>query len=302
MGEGETSAVQRPERGGLRLDAALVARGIASSRTRAHALVKRGAVQVGGEIVTRASRLVREDDPIVLLQGEDAYVSRAAHKLLGFLADLGDRAPRIEGTACLDVGASTGGFTQVLLERGAREVVTLDVGHGQLDGLIRADARVRNIEGFNARDLAPAHLPSAPGLIVSDVSFISLTYLIAPLRNVIEPGGRALLLIKPQFEVGRANLGSGGVVRDPELHRQAIVTVVECAMAAGFAVGDIAPSRLPGPAGNIEYFVDLTAAHGVERDGQSERLPPADASADLARRIDRAVAMGSGHPGKGVER
>lgn len=235
-----------------RLDRELVRRGLARSRAQAQALIDTGGVLVGGRSGVKASELVEEQVPMEA--PTDHYVSRSAHKLLGALDDL-DLS--VAGRA-LDAGSSTGGFTQVLLERGCAEVVAVDVGTGQLAAQLRDDPRVIVREQTNLRDLTPAHVGGHPvDLVVADVSFISLTLLIAPLVAVTATSGAMLLMVKPQFEVGRARLGKGGVVRSPELHRQAVTGVVACAAAYGWFVHGAVPSRLPGPAGNREFFVHL---------------------------------------------
>jgi 23S rRNA (cytidine1920-2'-O)/16S rRNA (cytidine1409-2'-O)-methyltransferase len=182
----------------------------------------------------------------------DRYVSRAAHKLSAALDDSGTAVP----ARVLDAGASTGGFTQVCLERGAERVYAVDVGHGQLAPALRADPRVTVHEGVNLRDLTLGHVGGAPvGLIVADVSFISLTLLVAPLAGVLAPGGVALLLVKPQFEVGRAALGKGGVVTDPAAQAEAVAAVARAAAGVGWTVRWQGASPLPGTHGNREVFL-----------------------------------------------
>ncbi len=184
----------------------------------------------------------------------DPYVSRAAHKLIGALDDLG---LTVAGRA-LDAGASTGGFTQVLLERGCRRVHAVDVGTDQLAPAIRADPRVVVHEQTNLRDLGLAQLDGRPvDLTVADVSFISLTLLLAPLAAVTDPAGTMLVMVKPQFEVGRERLGRGGVVRSADQHADAVTSVAEAAAAQGWHPAALSRSRLPGPAGNQEFFLLL---------------------------------------------
>jgi 23S rRNA (cytidine1920-2'-O)/16S rRNA (cytidine1409-2'-O)-methyltransferase len=209
-------------------------------------------VQVDGVVVTRPSTMVR--DGAAVTATTDPYVSRAAHKLLGALDELGLTV----GGRALDAGSSTGGFTQVLLERGCAPVYAVDVGTDQLVPVLRADPRVVVRERTNLRDLTLAHVDGTPvDLVVADVSFISLTLLVAPLAAVTRPGGRLLLMVKPQFEVGRERLGRGGVVREPELHREAVETVLGAAAEQGWHALAVRPSQLPGPAGNREFFVLL---------------------------------------------
>ena len=166
--------------------------------------------------------------------------------------------PRIQGRRCLDAGASTGGFTQVLLDRGAREVVAVDVGHDQLADVLRQDPRVHDHPGTSVRGLDPADIGGPAELLVADLSFISLQVVLADLARLVRPGGDLLLLVKPQFEVGRRRLGSGGVVRDPGLRVEAVQAVATAALDLGLVVRAVRASRWPGPSGNVEYFVWLT--------------------------------------------
>ncbi|SNT18749.1 23S rRNA (cytidine1920-2'-O)/16S rRNA (cytidine1409-2'-O)-methyltransferase [Micrococcales bacterium KH10] len=263
-----------------RLDQSLVARGFVSSRTRAADLIRNGKVQVAGHVISKPAAQVGPDEHIHV-SDIDPMVSRAGHKLEGFLADLGTGVPDIQAKRCLDIGASTGGFTQVLLAHGAQHVVALDVGHDQLAASLRSDPRVTLMEGCNARFLDDGTLPWRPDLIVADVSFISLTMLLEPMRSVLDPGKRALVLVKPQFEVGREALGSGGVVRDPLLREQAVTNVVDAGLAAGLQPRTVRASRLPGPHGNVEYFVDFEA--------RTRREGPESISATLSNEISHAV-------------
>ena len=236
-----------------RLDRLLLARGLARSRSQAQALVLAGQVRVDGVVVTKPSAAVPTGASLTATT--DPYVSRAAHKLIGALDELGLEV----GGRALDAGASTGGFTQVLLERGCTTVHAVDVGTDQLAASLRADPRVVVHEQTNLRDLTLDHLGGEPvDLTVADVSFISLTLLVAPLAVVTRPGGRMLLMVKPQFEVGRERLGRGGVVRDPALHAEAVDAVLIAAGACGWHPQAVRPSRLPGPAGNREFFVLLS--------------------------------------------
>jgi 23S rRNA (cytidine1920-2'-O)/16S rRNA (cytidine1409-2'-O)-methyltransferase len=213
---------------------------------------------------------VTADDAIQVEQ--DPYVSRAAHKLAGVLHEL---ALDLTGQRALDAGASTGGFTQVLLRAGCREVIAVDVGHGQLVEEIRSDPRVRTYERLNVRDLRLEHVDHLPvDLVVGDLSFISLTVLLPALTAVADPAGSLLLMVKPQFEVGRERLGDGGVVRSAALHFEAVNGVVDAAAALGWRTQAVVPSRLPGPAGNREFFVLL-----------ARRAPPAP--------VDVAASVGS---------
>jgi 23S rRNA (cytidine1920-2'-O)/16S rRNA (cytidine1409-2'-O)-methyltransferase len=233
-----------------RLDLELVERGLARSRSHAQQQIAAGQVLVNGTVVSRAAEKVRPED--VLVSGADPYVSRAAHKLLGALDDL---SVTVSGRA-LDAGASTGGFSQVLLEQGCATVYAVDVGTAQLAPSLRADPRVVVWDQTNLRDLELGHVGGEPvDLVVADVSFISLRLLLERLFGVTAPAGQALLMVKPQFEVGRELLGKGGVVRSPAQHRDAIARVVEAAGQLGWHAQRVVPSRWPGPAGNVEYFV-----------------------------------------------
>lgn len=197
--------------------------------------------------VSTADRLEVDADP---------YVSRAAHKLAGALEELG---LDVRGQRALDAGASTGGFTQVLLRSGCREVIAVDVGHGQLAVEIRTDPRVEVHEHLNVRDLRLEHVGRVPvDLVVADLSFISLTVVLPALVRVVSETGSLLLMVKPQFEVGRDRLGDGGVVRSSALHREAVAGVLVAAGDLGWQARRVVPSRLPGPSGNREFFVLLT--------------------------------------------
>ncbi len=247
----------------MRLDAALVARGLARSRKQAAELIGRGAVTVNGRVAAKASLPVSETDAVGA--ASDPYVSRAAHKLLGVLDQTGTRL----GGRALDAGASTGGFTQVLLERGCRAVYAVDVGHGQLAPVLRDDPRVVVHEGLNLRDLTLAHLGGEPvDVVVADVSFISLTLLVGPLLAVLRPDGVALLMVKPQFEVGRGRLDAHGVVTDPVLWAEAVDGVVAAAGALGWRCDWRGETALPGTTGNREFFVRLRHGGGTVSDAQ----------------------------------
>lgn len=242
-----------------RLDAELVRRRLARSREHARELIDTGAVRVRGNVATKAATQVEEADPIVVGETGDAYVSRGAHKLVGALDAFA--AVRVDGRDCLDAGASTGGFTQVLLERGAARVLAVDVGYGQLAWPVRTDERVTVMERTNVRSLQPRDVPFAPSLVVADLSFIPLELVLPALAGVAAPDVDLVLMVKPQFEVGRAAVGDG-VVRDPALRRSAVRGVADAAVATGLAVRGVAASPLPGPSGNVEYFLWLARAAG----------------------------------------
>ena len=268
----------------MRLDRALVARGLARSRGRAHDLIDAGSVCVEGAIVTKASADIRDDQDVVVLGGRDDYVSRAAHKLLGALNAFQAQGLEVEGRRCLDAGASTGGFTQVLLERGASHVLALDVGHGQMAPVVEDDPRVALREGINVRDLPPPDGPGV-GLIVADLSFISLTLVVGALAPWLDPGGDALLLVKPQFEVGAARL-KGGIVRDLEQRAAAVEAVARAAREAGLAIAGVSRSVVSGADGNVEFF--LWGAKTWQAKGAADTRPRLDGEA-LGSEISREV-------------
>ena len=254
-----------------RLDTLLAERGLFESRSRAAAAVIAGEVRLGrdGARAAKPGQMVG-DDELVEVDERPAYVSRGGVKLANALDGFGiDPA----GRRCLDVGASTGGFTDCLLQRGAESVIALDVAYGELNWRLRQDARVTVIERTNARALEPDGLPFAPDLVVADVSFISLTKVLGPVARAAAPRFDCLALVKPQFEVGKGRVGKGGVVCDPGERRGVLVTVARFAREElGLAVLGYASSGLPGPAGNRESFVWL--AEGG-RDGDVEDLEAA---------------------------
>lgn len=250
-----------------RLDAELVARGLARSRGHARDLIDHGAVRVTGRSVLKASAQVDDADEIVLDFGQESgaepavldasWVSRASGKLLGALADLPGGGPPLQGSRAADLGACTGGFTQVLLRHGAAQVVAVDVGHDQLAAELRADPRVVDLSGHNVRDLTPDRIGGEVDLVVADLSFISLTLVMPQLTQLVRPDGDLLLLIKPQFEVGRAGLDGKGVVRPGRWRRQAVERVLRSALDAGLRLRHLVRSRTPGQDGNTEYVVWL---------------------------------------------
>ena len=242
-----------------RLDAELVRRGLARSREQAAELVAAGQVRVPGRTSVKAATQVAVGDPIVLAEpvGE-TYVSRGGHKLAGALDTFATDGLDVAGRRALDAGASTGGFTDVLLRRGAREVVCVDVGYGQLAWPLQTDARVRVLDRTNVRDLTAAALGGPVDLVVADLSFISLRLVLPALVTVASQDADLVPMVKPQFEVGREALGAGGVVREPELRASAVAEVAEVAREQhGLGVAGVTASSLPGPAGNVEYFLWL---------------------------------------------
>jgi 23S rRNA (cytidine1920-2'-O)/16S rRNA (cytidine1409-2'-O)-methyltransferase len=239
--------------GRMRLDEALVRRGFAPSRSRARDMVLRGTVTVGGETETRPARRVAAGESLAVNDEGARYVSRAALKLIAGLDAFGFDPT---GMTVLDLGASTGGFTQVLLERGAAHVIAVDVGHGQLDSTLAADPRLTLQEGLNARDLAVEHLGDRRvDAAVADLSFISLKLALAPALALAEPGAWGIFLIKPQFEVGRENLGKGGIVRDAALARAAAEDMAAWIGSRGWRVTGLKASPIEGGDGNTEFLL-----------------------------------------------
>lgn len=238
----------------LRLDDLLVRRGFFATRSRARDAVMRGAVSVGGVPAAKPGQPTQADAAIEIDDPARNYVSRAALKLV---AGLDAFALDPAGSVALDIGASTGGFTQVLLERGAAKVFALDVGHGQLDARLADDPRVVSLEKLNARDLTPAHLDGErPGFVVSDVSFISLKLALPPALDLAAPGAACVLLVKPQFEAGRAAIGKGGLLRDPaDGERTAADLAAWLAAQAGWRVLGTVPSPIEGGDGNREFLL-----------------------------------------------
>jgi 23S rRNA (cytidine1920-2'-O)/16S rRNA (cytidine1409-2'-O)-methyltransferase len=240
-----------------RLDAELVRRKLARSREQAAALVAAGRVQVRGTVARKVAAMIDPADPVVVSRDETAteYVSRGGHKLAGALAAFGPEGLAVDGRRCLDAGASTGGFTDVLLRAGAREVVAVDVGYGQLAWPLRTNGKVVVLERTNVRTLAPDAIGGPVDLTVADLSFISLRLVLPALAACTAPGGDLVLMVKPQFEVGRERVGAGGVVRDPALRAEAVLDVAAAAGELGLGMAGVTASPLPGPSGNVEFFV-----------------------------------------------
>ncbi|MBC3191628.1 TlyA family RNA methyltransferase [Pseudonocardia sp. C8] len=249
-----------------RLDSELVRRKLARSRGQAAELIAAGRVTVNGLPAGKPATFVERDTPVVVKpgDGEPEWASRGAKKLLGALEAFPDVDPA--GLRCLDAGASTGGFTDVLLSRGAREVVAVDVGYGQLVWRLQSDERVRVHDRTNVRALGPEEIGGPVDLTVADLSFISLRTVLPALAGCTAPGGDLLPMVKPQFEVGRQRLGSGGVVRSPQLRTEALREVATAAVALGLRVLGAAASPLPGPSGNVEYFLHLRREPGATGD------------------------------------
>jgi 23S rRNA (cytidine1920-2'-O)/16S rRNA (cytidine1409-2'-O)-methyltransferase len=240
-----------------RLDAELVRRGLARSRQHAGDLVRAGLVSVAGQVATKPATQVDPAVAVRITAGTDdpGYASRGGHKLAGALDAFAAGGLDVAGRSCLDAGASTGGFTDVLLRREAAHVVAVDVGYGQLVWRLRQDERVTVRDRCNVRDLSVDQLPYRPDLVVADLSFISLRLVLPALRACSVPGADLVLMVKPQFEVGKERLGSGGVVRDPSVRTEAVLSVARAAAGLGLGTRDVTASPLPGPSGNVEYFL-----------------------------------------------
>ncbi|MFF3948671.1 TlyA family RNA methyltransferase [Streptomyces sp. NPDC001902] len=262
-----------------RLDAELVRRNLARSREHAGQLITAGRVTVGGTTATKAATQVETSAAVVVADdaSDPDYVSRGGHKLAGALAAFVPHGLLVEGRRALDAGASTGGFTDVLLRNGAAHVVAVDVGYGQLAWSLQSDERVTVKDRTNVRELTLEQIDNQPvDLVVGDLSFIPLGLVLPALVRCGAPDADLVLMVKPQFEVGKERLGSGGVVRSPQLRADAVRQVAGQAAALGLGVLGVTASPLPGPSGNVEYFLWLRAG--------APELDPAD--------VDRAVAEG----------
>jgi 23S rRNA (cytidine1920-2'-O)/16S rRNA (cytidine1409-2'-O)-methyltransferase len=273
----------------LRLDAELVRRGLARSREHASELVSAGRVKVGGALATKPATGVTTDVALVVVSdpGRPDYVSRGGHKLAGALAVFGPLGLTVEGRRCLDAGASTGGFTDVLLRAGAREVMAVDVGYGQLAWSLRQDERVVVHDRSNVRELTTDQIGGVVEVVVADLSFISLQLVLDAFARVTTADGDWALMVKPQFEVGKDRVGRGGVVRDPALRAEAVTSVVEAASERGWGSRAITTSTLPGPSGNIEYFLWM------------RRGEVSITGSDVRAEVERTAAWGA--PGEKVD-
>ncbi len=259
----------------MRLDTELVRRGLARSREQAAGLIAAGRVAVGGQTAAKAATQVGQDAAITVAAATaPEYASRGGRKLEGALAAFTGLA--VAGRRCLDAGASTGGFTDVLLRAGAAHVIAVDVGYGQLAWALRTDPRVTVLDRVNVRQLTPERVAPAPSLVTADLSFISLSLALPALAACAAPDADFVLLVKPQFEVGKGNVGPGGVVKDPARRAAAVTSVAAAAFELGLGVQGITASPLPGPSGNVEYFLWLRRG-----------APPLDGAATA-----RAVAEG----------
>lgn len=273
----------------LRLDAELVRRGLARSREHAAELIAARRVSVSGMVAHKPATGVTTDVAIVVQDDPDRpdFVSRGGHKLAGALAVFGPQGLKISGRRCLDAGASTGGFTDVLLRAGAAEVVAVDVGYGQLAWELRSDERVQVHDRTNIRDLTSAMIGGQVDVVVGDLSFISLRLVLDALLGVCSDDADLALMVKPQFEVGKDRVGKGGVVREPALRAEAVTAVAEAARRRGWGARAIATSPLPGPSGNVEFFLWLH--RGEPRIGEEE----------IRSEVERATALTA--PGEKVE-
>jgi 23S rRNA (cytidine1920-2'-O)/16S rRNA (cytidine1409-2'-O)-methyltransferase len=261
--------------GRIRLDSELVRRGLARSREQAAELIADGRVSLAGVAAGKPATQVSRDSAITVSDGTGpGYASRGGHKLAGALSAFCDLV--VAGRRCLDAGAAAGGFTDVLLRAGARQVIAVDVGYGQLAWVLRNDPRVTVLDRVNVRELRPEQVAPPPGLVVADLSFISLATPMPALISCAAPDADFVLLVKPQFEVGKGRVGRGGVVRDPGLRAEAVSGVARAAAGHGLGVAGVTASPLPGPAGNVEYFLWLRGG-----------APPLDGG-----ELDRAIAAG----------
>lgn len=266
----------------LRLDQELVRRGLARSREHASELVAAGRVRVSGAVATKPATGVTTDVAIVVREDPTSvdYVSRGGHKLAGALEAFAAHGVSVDAKRCLDAGASTGGFTDVLLRAGAREVVAVDVGYGQLAWSLQSDERVQVHDRTNIRDLTLDLIGDPVDLVVGDLSFISLALVLDPLLSVTSSDGELALMVKPQFEVGRERVGKGGVVRDLGLRAEAVTAIADLAAARGWGAVAVTVSPLPGPSGNVEFF--LLLRHG----------PAAIGADDITAEVQRAASLG----------
>ena len=244
-----------------RVDAELVRRGLARSREHASELIAAGRVLIAGTVATKAATAVEPNTPLLVTEVADevSWASRGAHKLLGALEAFTPQGLDVSGKRCLDAGASTGGFTDVLLHEGASEVVAVDVGYGQLVWRLQSDPRVHVIDRTNVRTIDADLIGGPVEVVVADLSFISLKLVLPAFVRCAAPGADLLPMVKPQFEVGKDRVGSGGVVRDPELRAEAVLDVAREAQRAGLRTRGVVASPLPGPSGNVEYFLWLRA-------------------------------------------
>ena len=255
----------------MRLDAELVRRGLARSREQAADLISGGLVAVAGQTAAKPATQVGTGAAITVADSGTGpgYASRGGYKLAGALAAFTGLV--VTGRRCLDAGAAAGGFTDVLLRAGAAHVTAVDVGQGQLAWGLRTDPRVTAVDRVNVRTLMPGQVAAAPGVITADLSFISLALVLPALAGCAAPDADFVLLVKPQFEVGKGRVGAGGVVRDPALRAAAVESVAAAALAVGLGVKGVVASPLPGPSGNVEYFLWLRRGAGPLDPGALQR-------------------------------
>ncbi|MBV7293873.1 TlyA family RNA methyltransferase [Corynebacterium sp. TAE3-ERU16] len=271
-----------------RLDAELVRRKIARSREHAVEMIRGKRVEVGGILAVKPATVVNPEVSIRVSEAEeDTYASRGAHKLLGALDAFTADGLTLSGRRVLDAGASTGGFTDVCLRRGASEVVAVDVGYGQLIWRLQNDPRVRVLDRTNIRGITPEALGGRCDAMVGDLSFISLRLVLPAIRDCTVPGADLLPMVKPQFEVGKERLGSGGVVRSPELRMEVTYDIARFAGDLGMTVRGVVASPLPGPSGNVEYFLWLVNGPGTDGGG-----PRYDGDDEIRKMVERAVEEG----------
>ncbi len=261
-----------------RVDAELVRRGLARSRQQAAELITAGRIRIDGMPAAKPATAVSVDAKLTVSADERTWVSRGAHKLIGALDAFG--VP-VEGRRCLDAGASTGGFTEVLLDRGAAEIVAADVGYGQLAWSLRSDDRVHVLERTNVRTLTPEAIGGPVDLVVADLSFISLATVLPALTACASPSADIVPMVKPQFEVGKDRVGPGGVVSDPGLRAEAVLAVAHRAAELNWHTVDVTASPLPGPSGNVEFFLRFRAETDAPLVGD-----------ELERAVSRAIDEG----------
>ncbi|RVW04283.1 TlyA family RNA methyltransferase [Rhodococcus xishaensis] len=269
-----------------RVDSELVRRGLARSREQAVELISTGRVLIAGTVATKPATAIETGTPLLVTELDDeiSWASRGAHKLIGALDAFVPHGLTVEGRRCLDAGASTGGFTDVLLHNGAREVVAVDVGYGQLVWRLQSDDRVHVVDRTNVRSIDADTIGGPVDLVVADLSFISLKLVLPALVACTEDGADMIPMVKPQFEVGKERVGSGGVVRDPQLRVSAVSEVAETAAELGLRTVGAVASPLPGPSGNVEYFLWL------RKDGPPRSEPVESTSVEAL--IRRAVEEG----------
>ncbi len=261
-----------------RLDVLLVQVNLASSREKAKALILAGSVYVDGKQTIKPSIMADSESNIIEVRGTTLkYVSRGGLKLEKAIESFGIS---LENKVCMDIGASTGGFTDCMLQNGAKKVYAVDVGHGQLSEKLLSDARVINLENTNFRYMVPADLPESPDFISIDVSFISLTKILAPAMELLNEDGELVCLIKPQFEAGREKVGKKGVVKQPKIHKEVIRTVIDEAECLGFAFLNMDFSPIKGPEGNIEYLLHIKKC--------AEHTLPKDKTEQISRLVEQA--------------